>query len=124
MLNGNFKYYFGLDCLKRFATDTKDIETQHKFENNKQMIFTEEDKLYYDTNNTCHILQKRINKVRDHCHETGNNRGTANNICNLRYNQQNFIPLYSIMALAIFSIYDIAILLIRIMTKEKWKRYH
>ena len=33
------------------------------------MIFTE-DKLYHETNNTCHICSKScINKVRDHCHE-------------------------------------------------------
>ena len=56
------------------------------------MIFTE-DKLYHETNNTCHICSKTcINKVRDHCHETGKYRGPACKICNLRYKQQNFIP--------------------------------
>ena len=58
------------------------------------MIFTEEDKLYLETNNTCHNCSKTcINKVRDHCHETGKYRGPACKICNLRYKQQNFIPL-------------------------------
>ena len=33
-----------------------------------------------------------INKVRDHCHETGKNRGPACRMCNLKYKQQNFIP--------------------------------
>ena len=33
-----------------------------------------------------------INKVGDHCHETGKYRGPACKICNLRYKQQNFIP--------------------------------
>ena len=57
------------------------------------MVFTEEDKLYREFNNTCHICSKTcINKVRDHCHETGKNRGPACKICNLRYKQQNFIP--------------------------------
>ena len=57
------------------------------------MIFTEEDKLYHETNNTCHICSKTcINKVRDHFHETGKYRGPACKICNLRYKQQNFIP--------------------------------
>ena len=57
------------------------------------MIFTEEDKLYHETNKTCHICSKTcINKVRDHCHETGKYRGPACKICNLRYKQQNFIP--------------------------------
>ena len=50
------------------------------------MIFTEEDKLYHETNNTRHICSKTcINKVRDHCHETGKYRGPAFKICNLRY---------------------------------------
>ena len=56
------------------------------------MIFNKEDKLYHDTNNTCHICNKTcINIVRDHCHQSGKNRGTASNICNLNYKQQNFI---------------------------------
>ena len=58
MLKGNFKYYKGLYCLKRFATFTIDIETEHNFEYIKQLIFTEEDKLYHDTKNTCHIRTK------------------------------------------------------------------
>ena len=37
------------------------------------MIFKEEDKLYHETNNTCHICSKTcINKVTDNCHETVN----------------------------------------------------
>ena len=89
---GNFKYYFGLDCIKRFASDLLEIETENNFKRNKQMIFNEEDKLYHETNNTCHICSKTcINEVRDHCHETGKNRGPTCKICNLRYKQQNFI---------------------------------
>ena len=86
-----FKYYFGLDCIKRFASDLLEIETENYFKRNKQMIFNEEDKLYHETNNTCHICSKTcINKVRDH--ETGKYRGPACKMCNLRYKQQNFIP--------------------------------
>ena len=91
-----FKYYFGLDCIKRFASDLLEIETENNFKRNKQMIFNEEDKLYHEVNNTCHICticrKTCINKVRDHCHETGKYRGPACKICNLRYKQQNFIP--------------------------------
>ena len=89
----SFKYYFGLDCIKRFASDLLEIETENNFKRNKQKLFNEEDKLYHETNNTCHICSKTcINKVKDHCHETGKNRGPACRICNLRYKQQNFIP--------------------------------
>ena len=88
-----FKHYFGLGCIKRFARDLLEIETGNNFKRNKQMIFTEEDKLCHETNKACHICSKTcINKVRDHCHETGKYRGPACKICNLRYKQQNFIP--------------------------------
>ena len=91
---GSFKYYFGLDCITRFASDLLEVETENNFKHNKQMIFTEKNKLYHETNNTCHICSKTcINNVRDYCHETGKHRGPACKICNLRYNQQNFIPL-------------------------------
>ena len=88
-----FKYYFGLDCIKRFASDLLEIETENIFKRNRQMIFNEEDKFYHETNNTCHICSKTcINKERDHSHETGKYRGPGCRICNLRYKQQNFIP--------------------------------
>ena len=66
----------------------------NNFKRNKQIILNEEDKLYNnDTNSTCHICSKTcINKVRVHCHETGKYRGPASKKCNLRYKQQNFIP--------------------------------
>ena len=51
----NFKYYFGLDCIKRFASDLLETETEKNFKCNEQMIYNEEDKLYHETNNTCHI---------------------------------------------------------------------
>ena len=90
----NIKYYFGLDRIKRFASDLLEIETENNFKRNKQMIFNEEEKLYHETNNTCLIYSKTcINKVRDHCNETGKYREPACRICNLRYRQQNFIPI-------------------------------
>ena len=48
------------------------------------MIFTKEDELYQDANDICHICNKNcVNNVRNHCHQTGRNRGPACNICNL-----------------------------------------
>ena len=54
---GNFKYYFGLGCIKRFARDLLEIETENNFQHNEKMIFTEEDKLYHETNNTSYLQQ-------------------------------------------------------------------
>ena len=57
------------------------------------MIFNNKVKLYHETNNTCHICSKTcISKVRDHCHVTGKYKGPAFKMCNLRYKQQNYIP--------------------------------
>ena len=57
------------------------------------MIFNNEDKLYHYATNTCHICGKTcINKVGDHCHATGKNGEPACKMSNLRYKQQNFIP--------------------------------
>ena len=90
---GNFKHYFGLGCIKSFARDLLEIETENNFKHNEKIIFTEEDKLYHETNNICHICSKTCNnKVRDHCHQTGKYSGSACKICNLRYKEQNFIP--------------------------------
>ena len=38
---------------------------------------------------------EEYHKVRDHCHFTGKYRGTAHNICNLRYKTPKEIPLVS-----------------------------
>ena len=86
--------YFGPDCIKDYVRDLLEIETKHSIQINKAMLFTEEDKMYHDANDICHICNKNcVNKVRDHCHQTGRYRGPACNICILNYKHQNFIPL-------------------------------
>ena len=91
--NGDYKSYFGSDCIKDYVKHLLEIETENNFKLNKPIMFNKEDSLYHDTNNTCHICNKPcINKVRDHCHDSGKYRVPACNICNLNYKQQNFIP--------------------------------
>ena len=64
--------YFGPDCIKDYVRDLLEIETKHSIKINKAMLFTEEDKLYHDANDICHICNKNcVNKIRDHCHQTG-----------------------------------------------------
>ena len=43
--HSNFKFYFGLDCIKRFARDLLEIETENSFKRNEKMVFDKEDKL-------------------------------------------------------------------------------
>ena len=72
----------------------------------KDIIMTQEDKEGFDNNNFRRFCEKDIlsDKVRDHCHLTGKNRGPAHNICNINVKQKdsNFIP----FAFHNFSNYD------------------
>ena len=60
----------------------------------------------YESQKVCHICQKMFcydknkkseyaiyHKARDHCHYTGNFRGAAHNICNLRYQVLSKVPI-------------------------------
>ena len=55
---------------------------------NKPLIMTEENKLDFESANYCHICKNRYSeediRVRDHCHITGNYRGSAHQDCNLK----------------------------------------
>ena len=55
--NGDYKSYFGPDCIKDYVKDLLEIETEINFKLNKPIIFNKEDNLY-DINNTCHICNK------------------------------------------------------------------
>ena len=82
-----------MDCIKRFASDLLEMETENNFKHKEKMVFTEEDEIYHENNNTCQICNKLcINKVKDHCHEAGKYIGPRCRMCNLRYKQQNFLP--------------------------------
>ena len=52
---------------------------------------------YYNKQKICYIgkkeFDKKYYKVKDHCHYTGKYRGTAHNICNLRYKIPKEIPI-------------------------------
>ena len=63
----------------------------------KPMIpLTSKQWMEYTKSSECHICLKPITekdiKVRDHCHYTGEFRGAAHRICNLRYKVPSFIP--------------------------------
>ena len=60
---------------------------------NKDIIMTEEDEEDYRIFNICCFCEKEIidNKVRDHCHLTGNYRGPAHSNCNVNVTQEQSI---------------------------------
>ena len=85
----------------------------------KDIIMTEEDEDY--KNNICRFCEKEIssNKVRDHCHLTGKNRGPAHNNCNVNVTQKQskFIP----FAFHSFSNYDWHLFFKKLVDKKMMK---
>ena len=62
----------------------------------KEMIFTEEDRKQFNKASDCWICGEYLgnNRVRDHCHYTGRYRGPAHNSCNLKYRKPKSISVF------------------------------
>ena len=93
-------YYRGKDCMKKFCKDLREHATNIiNYENKKMIPLTIKEKIHYYEQEICYICKKgfdksdkKIYKVRDHCHYTRKYRGAAHNICNLRYKIPKEIP--------------------------------
>ena len=95
-----------VDC---FVNEVLKLENKKCFlfrNTKKDSIMTQGDKEDFENKNICRFCEKNIefDKVRDHCHLTGKNRGPAHNTCNINVKQKdsNFIP----FAFHTFSKYD------------------
>ena len=62
----------------------------------KEMIFTEEDRKHFNKASDCWICGEELgnDRVRDHCHFTGRYRGPAHNRCNLKYRNPKNISVF------------------------------
>ena len=62
----------------------------------KEMIFTEEDRKQFNKASDCWICGEYLgnDRVRDHCHYTGRYRGPAHNSCNLKYRKPKSISVF------------------------------
>ena len=62
----------------------------------KEMIFTEEDRKQFNKASDCWICGEELgnDRVRDHCHFTGRYRGPAHNRCNLKYRNPKNISVF------------------------------
>ena len=72
------------------------------FKQKKKKLLTKEQQESYENAKICYICKEKFqkkyfkkiySKVRDHCHHTGEHRGTAHSICNLKYNVPKKIPI-------------------------------
>ena len=68
------------------------------YEKKKIISLTDKEKETHENKKVCYICKKEFStdkkycKVRDHCHYTGQYRGAAHSICNLRYQIPKEIP--------------------------------
>ena len=78
--------------IKWLEEDVKDIANIE----NKEMIFIEENKKHFNNASDCWICGEALgnDRVRDHCHFTGNYRGAAHNSCNLKHRRPNNISVF------------------------------
>ena len=88
--------------MKKFCLDLREHVTKIINYEKKELIpLTKKEKKNHNKQKVCHICRKEFNtddsnkkyhKVIDHCHYTGNYRGAAHDICNLRYRIPKEIP--------------------------------
>ena len=88
--------------MKNFCLDFRKHATKIINYEKKEMIpLRKKEEKKHNKREVCHICKKRFStddnnkkyhKVRDHCHYTGEYRGAAHDICNLRYKIPKEIP--------------------------------
>ena len=97
--SGYHKSPLGCNNVDWFVNEVKKLENKMAFHfknTKKDIVMTEEDEENYRKNNIRRFCEKNneSDKVRDHCHLTGNHRGPAHSLCNINVNQDqsNLIP--------------------------------
>lgn len=97
-----FELYRGLDAptvfVNRVEEDVRNIYNMYLKIVKPMKKLTKSQKLEYSNSNVCHICEKTFDKidikVRDHCHLSGNYRGTAHSNCNLNFKVPKYIPIF------------------------------
>ena len=97
--SGYYKSPLGYDNVDWFVDEVIKLENKMAFyfkKTEKDINMTKKNEEDYRNNNICRFCEKNIecDKVRDHCHLTGNYRGPAYSKCNINVTQKqsNFIP--------------------------------
>ena len=86
--------YRGKDCLKKFC-EFSSQQNENNFKKTKMRLLAKEQQESYENANICYFCEEKFEnkylkdqkycKVRDHYHYTGEYRGAAQSIFNLRY---------------------------------------
>ena len=79
--------------VKKLAIITNKIYNDF-YRHPKPLRLTKQEQLSFTEAETCHICSKELkeDKVRDHCHFTGQYRGAAHNSCNLQCRKPMILP--------------------------------
>ena len=84
----------GLVFVREVEKEVRKLYQAHKFK--KLMRITVGEEQRYRAETQCHICEKELgdDRVRDHCHLTGEYRGAAHNKCNLNYKVPKHYPIF------------------------------
>ena len=82
--------YIGKDCMEKFCPSLREHAMKIiNFKKKKMKLLTKEQQESDENAKICYICKEKFEnkyfKVRDHCHYTGEYRGAAHSICNLKY---------------------------------------
>ena len=88
--------YRGKNYMKKFCESLREHAMKMiNFKKKKMKLLTKEQQESYEKVQICcicrgkpenkYLKDKKYRKVRDHCHYTGEYRGAAHGICNLKY---------------------------------------
>jgi len=86
------------DCVAWFAEELRVLAHNVKsiLSANVPMEFTRDDLEKFNKATHCHVCEKSFTpddtRIRNHCHMTGQLRGSANSNCNLNYKDSHYIP--------------------------------
>ena len=94
----------GNDCMKKFCEFLRKHTMKIiNFKKKKMKLLTKEQQELYENAKIYYICKeklenkylkdKKYHKIRDHCHCTGEYRGAAYSICNLKYSVPKIIPI-------------------------------
>ena len=82
--------------MEAMLEEVKYCKKVMKKEFNKPLRMTKDDEKEFQKSNKCHICEKEYTekdiRVRDHCHTTGQYRGSAHQDCNLNFRLTDKIP--------------------------------
>ena len=98
-------YYGGKDCIEKICKKLKERAMEIIYYEKKDIIpLDDEENMLYNEQEICYICKEKLctdkddkdyinrKKVKDHCHYTGDFRGAAHSICNLKYKVPKEIP--------------------------------